>query len=859
MGHILCCILLHKNTDIGQNRAMKSLMHIFTGRSKQSSEPKTQLQIHREEKIRRLAKEYLASEKDYANLQTYKTGTRSLDFLTGLAKAEIPGQDANLWVPRYPHYNEGTPTVDLKSLIASQRPLINRIHQYMKLQSDEFLGLIVPLIWRYASLVHLLPASQGYHHHEPGGAFRHGLEVALNAMRGLVEIYLPTKSVAPRYSDHVEKQWHVAIFIAAIGHDLGKLLTDFTVVAGHSSDSEVWEPFAETLYDWSVRLGIKQYYIVWKEQRHQMHEGLNPLLFTQILMEEQIQWLRRYTLEPFNAMMSALSRPDPANNIVARLVLQADSRSTEEDKRARSQNRPTDQMLLEQPERVLINVIQRLWRTGEWRFNEIGGRLWANNDEWVYIVWEAAASDIITSMSKSWSGGILPDRSEDLADILITKNIARPFFFRDHEHQLHPILVKNPHKPKDKGTLFFTLRCDLKRLLGTVNAPSHREIELVTPDGDSLDSGPPTSPDAAIYDASHETPGASSEANSEASRPVKSEEAETHEPHHGSSPQITQGASSSDPGSSTELSSSAQSTRRNQPKPEPVNHQESTTDADSETKAPSEPPSRRPINTGKKVLSWPDKEFPFSALLQHEGNLYIPVATVMEGYGISDDPDKKREKMESLKRDGLIIPNPQQGVATSVVRIEEHQCFLLKEPLITQPNTQENGKVSGVASATGNGKHCQEKSKRNTARRASNRVVLDTPRTNVISRQDAAHQSASVSDVRDSRKSQHDLDEPRKRKIPDTPQSSPKPSLADVKQHYLTIKPKVYSIAKNLAAPDGKLPDDYASQILEQIRESDRGGISHSELRVAIMVDGEFVEMRGRDAYLIIGGKDGQK
>ncbi len=44
--------------------------------------------------------------------------------------------------------------------------------------SAEFEALAMPVLWRYAAFVHLLPASETHHHRGAGGLLRHGLEVA---------------------------------------------------------------------------------------------------------------------------------------------------------------------------------------------------------------------------------------------------------------------------------------------------------------------------------------------------------------------------------------------------------------------------------------------------------------------------------------------------------------------------------------------------------------------------------------------------------------------------------------------------------------------------------------------------------
>ena len=83
------------------------------------------------------------------------------------------------------------------------------------------------LLDRFAVTVGDLPASATHHHAEPGGLYRHSLEVALKALEefeGNMKMEQRSDgSVDSFRSSRNRSRWQYATFIAALCHDLGNL------------------------------------------------------------------------------------------------------------------------------------------------------------------------------------------------------------------------------------------------------------------------------------------------------------------------------------------------------------------------------------------------------------------------------------------------------------------------------------------------------------------------------------------------------------------------------------------------------------------------------------------------------------
>lgn len=638
-----------------------------------------------EAEITQLAREYLAGEGDLAIFENYKNGTKSLDFLTGLRTATIPSTSTQMDTPRYPQYSEGIPVTPLEQIIASQRPLIGKIYNASGMIKEDFLALIVPIIWNFAGLVHLLPASQGNHHPGPGGAFRHGLEVAYMAMEATYNLYIPTSVVAPKYRPHVLKQWQMAIFVAAIGHDLGKLLTDFYVVAAKDEAAQTWNPFTSSLYDWAIQNKLKRYYLIWVSRRYRLHEGKGPVLLPMLVSRVHMDYLMMYTREPVEAMMACLTAPDPSNNLIARVVLEADAKSSEADTRSQVQNENDPGVIMEQAERILVGTVRRLWRENKWRINEPGGRLWVPDDRTVYVVWDAATKDITKELARHTGKAMLPDEPEVLAALLVESGIAKAFVYQGYEHLLHSIRIPSlATSANPEGPLYYALKADLNGLMGIVTAPSYSTVVEVNPDGLAIEGKDPGKRPGAQSEPVEEKKQAKQPKEPQASKDNVESKADTE--HAGNAGHATQSSLDfTDP--STDASgvdgpSSDECSANPTPSPgEGAGRPASKQPQGSERTERANPVKSARANTrsGTRCLQWPDDKFiPFSDLKVDGDDLLIPVGLAESTMGL-----KGPELLEALKKNSLISQKPRKQ-NSPVLNVEGERFFLLQDPLIVR-------------------------------------------------------------------------------------------------------------------------------------------------------------------------------
>ena len=144
----------------------------------------------------------------------------------------------------------GNPTIPCqsgRSLIEERNRAvtINKIRQLVGLPDDVFDRLYRDVIDDFAQYVQLLPATRDHHHTRLGGLLDHSLDVAARALslrRGrLLPPNQPPEVIARRAD-----RWTYGVFLAALFHDLGRLLTGPEVIRfdADGRNRGTWSPIA---------------------------------------------------------------------------------------------------------------------------------------------------------------------------------------------------------------------------------------------------------------------------------------------------------------------------------------------------------------------------------------------------------------------------------------------------------------------------------------------------------------------------------------------------------------------------------------------------------------------------------------
>lgn len=321
-------------------------------------------------------------------------------------------------IPRYPPFAKGLPVAPIDKVVATQDELVERIRNALGFNREQYQELILPVIQRYAEFVHLLPASEAHHHRGAGGLFRHGLEVAFWAAQASEAVIFSMEG-SPRERRNNEPRWRLASCFSGLLHDVGKPLSDVSVT--DKDGSVTWNPYANTLYGWAAHHKIDRYFLRWRDNRHKRHEQFSLLTIERIIPPNVLQYLSEAGPEILEAMLEAIAGTS-TNQPVTKLMLKADQESVARD--LKQSRLDVDEFSYGVPvERYVFDAIRRLVKTGKWKVNEAGARVW-HLHQGVFITWRQLG-DLYELISKDKIPGI-PRDPDTLADILIERGFAIP-------------------------------------------------------------------------------------------------------------------------------------------------------------------------------------------------------------------------------------------------------------------------------------------------------------------------------------------------------------------------------------------------------------------------------------------------
>lgn len=380
-------------------------------------------------------------------------------------------------IPRYPPFAKGLPSANLDKVLATQNLLIERIRTSLGFTREEHEHLILPVIRRYASFVHLLPASEAHHHRGAGGLFRHGLEVAFWAAQGS-ESVLFSMAGSPRERRNNEPRWRLASCFAGMLHDVGKPLSDVSVT--DKEGSHEWNPYSSTLYQWATDNEIERYFLRWRDNRHKRHEQFSLLAIERIIPHDVLQYLSQGGPVILEAMLEAIAGTGTTQPIT-RLMLKADQESVARDlKQSRME---VDEFAYGVPvERYVFDAIRRLVTSGKWKTNEPGEKVW-HVHQGVFIVWRNLG-DLYDLIQRDNIPGI-PRDPDTLADILIERGFAltNTQMTEDGEsaHYRYWELCPESIQPDetDEGVKLMALRLESPELVFTSEPPPPVPAKLI--------------------------------------------------------------------------------------------------------------------------------------------------------------------------------------------------------------------------------------------------------------------------------------------------------------------------------------------------------------------------------------------
>jgi hypothetical protein len=281
---------------------------------------------------------------------------------------------------------------------------------------DCFESVVFPVIERFIARAHLLPASERHHHAECGGLLRHSLEVATLARR-YSDNSLYGLECPPDLRGEAEGAWRLAIGLAGLLHDCGKLIVDYRVV--DRSGEKIWNPYLEDLPSWTKRLDIQRYFIRWNQHRFGKHESIGGVLVIEILGKRCIQFLTRHGDGPLISLYQTIIGMNSDAHF-GQLVLDADQSSVANDLKGHpfspgsAIGRRRDELILEAMKALILGNV--------WSFEGEGPALQMDG-EMLLIDWFQVQPSLLRTL-RAMSPIGWRDEPDQLADLLLERGHA---------------------------------------------------------------------------------------------------------------------------------------------------------------------------------------------------------------------------------------------------------------------------------------------------------------------------------------------------------------------------------------------------------------------------------------------------
>ncbi|BAO29684.1 MobH family relaxase [Sulfuritalea hydrogenivorans] len=321
-------------------------------------------------------------------------------------------------IPRYPPFMKGLPATSPDRLLETQWELIGQIQESGLASREIFDQYYLSPLRSLASYVHLLPASESHHHRGAGGLFRHAVEVALWSLQLGDRVLLPGDQT-PRRRREIEPRWHVAVFLSALCHDIGKPITDLKVTSQDGEKS--WNPFAEDLYSWASANAVDHYFLHWRPNRGRDHTSVSILLAERIIGRNTMGWIYGGDPELVLWMTESIACQPSQTNMIHNLVVRSDQVSVARDMETLGSVFAGYDIGVP-VERMLLDIMRRLVRESTWTVNVPGSRLWFMEGH-LYLVWPIAGEEMAAVINREKLPG-LPRTPNSILDMLTERKLA---------------------------------------------------------------------------------------------------------------------------------------------------------------------------------------------------------------------------------------------------------------------------------------------------------------------------------------------------------------------------------------------------------------------------------------------------
>ncbi len=269
-------------------------------------------------------------------------------------------------------------------------------------------------IHRFCEIVQLAPASQAHHHSFAGGLIIHTLSVAEKAINERKKYTLPLSS-EPDIIEAQKNLWTYAVFVAALCHDIGKIVTMVTFVDDKQHPHEV---IGSSL----LHQGVETYKMVFKPtEYYQLHQRIGVSFLPQLLDSISLSYLSA-ELDVFREVLGYIQNDKYEWGSVGNIVQTADRESTAEALKITNDSRKFPGANIENFGERIMRTLRLILNNNNIPKNRAGAAIWVGKNH-TYAVAKPFA-EMIREEMKKYGATDIPGDNTRIFDELQQQNFC---------------------------------------------------------------------------------------------------------------------------------------------------------------------------------------------------------------------------------------------------------------------------------------------------------------------------------------------------------------------------------------------------------------------------------------------------
>ncbi|MBL8268708.1 MobH family relaxase [Steroidobacter sp.] len=308
--------------------------------------------------------------------------------------------------------------IEPRNLLLAHRSRLNALRLESAYDAAQFERLVESVLLQVAEWVYFLSATRAENHRESGGLLRFAVETATLAFRRADGKFLSGQTTTDVRSRERDRVWRYVAFLGGLLRPLGRCAT---LVHVSTDQGVVWNPLLEGLWQWHRRIEATNVEIHWRAGADgQPTSAATGWVAARIIPANALSYLHGADASLAEVLLRTLS--GDATGRLCEVVEQAYQAAIDQD--LASVGAVSEAMVPGvRIEHRLLEALRALCRE-KWTMNTPGGRVWCT-DCGVYIVWKAAANDLLVRMRADGVVGV-PRDPDTLAELLAAHGVLTP-------------------------------------------------------------------------------------------------------------------------------------------------------------------------------------------------------------------------------------------------------------------------------------------------------------------------------------------------------------------------------------------------------------------------------------------------